>query len=304
MALKLGRLKVVRIGIEGTKGSAGTANVEVLAYDPVMNPDAGQFIQREPGFAYGGQFLGEIGASVGQLSFRTELRGNGTSGLDVGIAALLQGAGMKVTTGVYKPCTSVADQKCLTMDLFEDGMQKRLIGAMGDWSLTAEAGKPIYLDWTFSGIFSKAADAALPVVTHTAQPPMLAKSMTLTLGAYAAKVGRLTIAANNPVEMREDVTAAQGVAHYLIGPGRRYLVGMDSEAEAAATWDAYTLWAAKTTAALAIAISDGTVDVAIAAPVLQHTAPQAGLRGSLLTHQLLGQCCLSTGDDEISITPS
>jgi hypothetical protein len=299
--MKLGRRKIIQVSLEVTPGTAVPGAVNLLCYDPELNPEANE-IQREPSGAYGGQAKAERGPSIGTCKFKSELRSNGTTGLDVGLAACFQACGMKLTALVLAPATLLSDQKTLTIDYYADGRKKQLRGACGTYQLSGEFGKQVFVEFTFTGLFTSLADVALPAVTQTTQAPMLTKAAVLTIGAYVPKISKFSVNPNNKVEPREDITTAEGIAHYFVGPSRRYMVTMDPEVEVAATWDIEALWVAKTEAALSLKLSDGTVDVTIAAPKLQHTAPQEAARDSKSIHNLNGQCNANAGDDELTIT--
>ncbi|HUT58864.1 MAG TPA: phage tail tube protein [Phycisphaerae bacterium] len=299
---KLGRRKVIKVGIEDEKGQAVSAPaIDLLCYEPSINP-TDNTIQREPAGEFGGQAKAERGPSVGTCTVRTELRSDGQSALDAGLLVLFQGCGMKLADGVLSPVTAVADQKTVTIDVYEDGLKKRLYGAMGTWELSGESGKQVFVEFTFTGIFMSEADASLPATAHTAAAPMRAAAVTLDIGGHTPKVSRFTINPNNPVEAREDATAAEGIAHYIVGAGRRYVIGMDPEAEPTATWDINALWAGKDEKNFSLTLSDGIVDVTIAAPKLQQTAPQEALREGKLIHTMSAQCNADEGDDELTIS--
>ena len=301
---KLGRLKVIRVSAEAaeTKGLAVPGTTEMLVYDPTINPED-NMIQREPAIGFGGPYKAERGPSVGTVTFRVELRSNGTSTLDVGLLICLQGCGMKLTSGTLAPVTLVSDQKTITLDVWSDGLHERLYGAAGTFEMAGEWGKQVFLEFTFTGIYTKLADAVVPTTSHTAFAPMLAKAATMTLpAAKTPQISRFSINPNNPVEPVEDITAAEGVAYYMIGAGRRYVIGMDPLVEATATLDFRGLWIAKTESAFGLLLSDGLVDVTIAAPKVQFMPPQQADRDSKASYDLSGQCNIgAAGDDELTI---
>jgi hypothetical protein len=205
---------------------------------------------------------------------------------------------------VLSPATTVADQTCVTLDVWNDGLHERLSCAMGTYELTGEWGKQVFASFTFSGLYEKLADEAMPVPTHTAAKPMLTKAATLTLGAATPRISKFSINPNNKVEPLEDITKPEGVAFYLVGASRRFEIGMDPLVEATADVDYRGLWLAQTLSAFTLGLSDGTVDVTIEAPKVQIMPPQQADRESKASYDLKGQCNVDTGDDELTITTS
>ncbi|HUX16611.1 MAG TPA: phage tail tube protein [Phycisphaerae bacterium] len=300
--VKLGRRRIIRVALETTQGSPiAPATVELLCYDAKIQPDDNMIV-REPNGEYGGRAVSARGPATCTVTFTAELRGNGGTGLDAGLAVALQGCGIKQTTLVYTPLTDVASQKTITIDVWRDGHYERCYGAMGTFELAGEMGQRAMLNFTFSGLYAELTDEIVPTPSHTAMVPFRMAGGTLTLGTLSPKISRFSLNPNNPVEPREDIDADEGVGHYIIGPGRNWTVGMDPEDPAAATYDFRALWLALETAALSLLLTDGTTNVTIAAPVVQMMPPQEALRDSKLVYELTGQCCSSAGDDEVTIT--
>ncbi len=133
---------------------------------------------------------------------------------------------------------------------------------------------------------------------------MMTKAVTLSLGSFTPKCSKFSIEANNPVEPREDISdeAPEAIGYYYVGAPRKYTLGLDPEAEAVGTWDVHGLWKARTEGAFELVLSDGDVEVTIAAPKVQLLPPQEGERGSKFIHEIEAQCNMDEGDDEISIT--
>lgn len=300
--VKLGRRRVIRVILEAEQGTAidpGTA--ELLAYDAMIQPDDNMIV-REPGSGSGGRFTSERGPGTCTCTFRVELRGDGADALDAGIEVCLQGCAMTLAGAVYSPESVIATQKTISISIWRGGHYERCYGAMGDWELTGEFGKQVFLEFTFQGLYAIEADEALPVTAHSTEVPFRFAGATTTLGGLSPKISRVAISPNNPVEMRECGDAAEGVIHAMIGPNRNYTIGMDPEDPAAATFDFRSLWLAKTTAAFSMLLTDGTVNVTITAPKVQQMPPQEAQRDSKATFEMVGQCNTNTGDDELIIT--
>lgn len=302
MSVKLGRRRIIQVKLEAAKGTALEGDTHVLVYDPIINPED-TFQTRQPSGRSAGNAPGVVGEHKGKCTFKTELRSDGVNALNAGLEILLQCCGMKLAASVYKPCTAVTDQKTCTIDVYEDGLMKRLYGAMGTYNIAGEYGKQVFLELDFSGIWSAPTDVALPTPALAAQLPIRMASGVFTIGAETPKISTFGLNPNNEVVQREDITTASALAHYLVA-GRDPQVTMDMEAESVADHDAYGLWLAGTEAALSLLLTDGTVNVTIAAPKVQYKQVAAGDRDGKLTHDLTGQCNTNAdaGDDDFSIT--
>ena len=127
------RVKVLGAKVESTAGTAETltaSEAEILVFDPVMEPGESTFHQRTPSAPTMGHFPGIVGMKAGTLSCSVEVKGSGVGSTNPGWAVLLQGCGLSVATQTYTPVSSMASQKTLTLGLWEDGLYKRLKGAM------------------------------------------------------------------------------------------------------------------------------------------------------------------------------
>ncbi|HUX15933.1 MAG TPA: hypothetical protein VMW52_05635 [Phycisphaerae bacterium] len=273
----------------------------VLVAEPTITPDD-TFQRRQFSRAFLGNALGVVGEHTAHCRFRTELRSDGTSALDAGLLILLQACGLALDTGVLSPTSVVASQLTATIDLYEDGLLKRISGAMGNVELTGEFGKQVWCAFDFWGAWAEPTDAEMDEATPNTQTPLRLASAAFTLGAgHTPTVANLGINLNNQVVLRPDITAAAAVIHALITE-RDPVVTLDAEAALVATHDAYGLWLAGTPAALSLLLTDTDVNVTIAAPAVQYRQVAEGDREGVMTHDLTGQCNAVDGDDELTIT--
>jgi len=300
----LTRKKVVGAAAETTKGtsvlaSVTTALASTLTYDAKCSPqgmvDDGR---REPDGLYQGQIVAVPGKRVGQLTFRQELRHG-----DV-LMTLLTACGYKDATG-YKPVSSISDQKCLSMKVWEDGRMKAIIGAMGDCSIEWTHGGRVFANWTFTGVWQAPTDVAMPATAPvTSVTTLKAAGATLTVGGAAiGYVGSGRINLGNSVAMREDITSASGVIHAVI-ESRNPTVELDPEAATVANSDCYGSLLAGTAGALALVFTDGTATLTVGALKLQYTDIADSARGGRLVDAATFLCAASSGDDELSFAYS
>jgi YD repeat-containing protein len=295
----LGALKLMAISVETSKGTAVPGATNCLAYAPKIELEPANFIQRQFSKTHMGNGPGIVATRIGKCTFRTELRSGSTNALDPACLLILEACGWKLTSSTYAPSSTLTDHKTITIDLWENGRLKRLFGAAGTCKIEGEAGKPVYLNCTFTGLFAAVTDASPPSGTPSTRVPILLAGATIT---GAAAFSKLTIDDGNKVQPVEDVSAAgtSGIAYFAV-TGRDYTMTYDPESVLVATTDRYGLWIAGTPAAFSMLLSDGTVNVTIAGPALQCRQMASGDRHDILTDEITGQFNASSGDDELTI---
>jgi hypothetical protein len=300
--MKQGKLQLVRIGLEETPGTAVVPATELMCYEPALSRDD-TFIQREAAVGLAGPIAGIEGPRTGKATLRAHLRSDGAATLEAGCLALLQGCGLAHALGVLTPATALTDQKSLSVNHWADGVKQRLHGAMGDWTLEGESGKPVMLTAELSGLYTWEGAEAVPAAVISVRKPFRAESITLSLGGVDLVCSKFSLKANNPVEPREDVSSPEGILCFAVMAGRRYVLTVDPEVQAPGDWDPATIFEAETEAALSIVLSDGDVSLTIAAPDCQILPPNLGTRGGKLVWDNLQLQANNTGGaGEISLT--
>lgn len=301
--MKLGKKRLVRIGIEAVaKGTLSAAvTTECLCFDPEIKRDD-NYIAREGAMGLAGTMKGCRGPSTGKITIRRHLTGNGTTGLSAADTALLQACGMLLSTLTFTPETHVTAQKTISIECWRDGHHERLTGCMGTWSMECEAGKPIMMTYELSGKYASLADETTPTATVDKTLPFRGASATFSIGAEGTGISSFTLAANSPVEMREDIAAPDGFAYFFIGAGRKPTCTADPEVEASTDWDVAGISEAGTEGALSIIVSDGTTKLTIAAAACEILPPNVGTRGEKLVWDGLNiQINATTEDAEMSM---
>jgi len=301
----LTRRNIIKLKAETTKGTAIETDTYVLGFDAQMRP-AGDFVQRQPGAKYLGNVAGMPGNLGATLRFRAEMRGNGASAdFDAGLGACLTGCGFKLVGAVYSPSSDISVQKTLTMELYQDGLMKKMIGAMGTVRMAGEFGKQVFAEFDFTGVWQPQGDVAVPTASYASTIPPTLKGTTFTCPAgetpFVANVG---FDMQNTVVAVEDISKAGGISHYVITE-RDPIVTLDEQAELVATNDVYGAWLAGTEVALSLLVG-GTANnkFTFAVPKLQYREIVPGDREGKLVHDITGQCNISSGDDELTITCS
>jgi hypothetical protein len=99
----------------------------------------------------------------------------------------------------------------LTLYGYFDGKLHKLTGALGTFTITAEAGNYATAQFTFTGQYIAPADAAVPsgAVYETAQPPVV-ELAKLTIDGYAAVVNAFNYDQQNTVSPRPDMNSSDG----------------------------------------------------------------------------------------------
>ncbi len=305
MMLKKRRILAAKIETtEGTPESLAAGDAVFNVYDMVITPDIPMTERRGQGNL--SKLPSVPGARGGKITFSIDLHGSGNSGspIPAWASTFLPACDMLATGNIYSFASAHSDGKCLTMGAYEDGVFKSLAGAKGTFSLDGENGKPVKINFEFTGVWQPPTDVALITPTYpTIIPPRFA-SATLTLGSYAPIISMLKIAANNVVKLRQTVN---NVAAYLAAAitDRNANGSLDPESTSVAAHDAHGLWIAGTTAALSCVV--GTVagnTVTLAAPALQRTNVQPGDRDGLQIDTIDFELkrSVSLGDDELTIT--
>lgn len=298
----LSRRKELKVSVEvaTTKGTLVAGATVVTVYDLVIEPTS-EFIQRDPHATSCGHGDGALGPLLGRCTFSTELRGNLTGAIDVGLAVLLQGCGMTGTTA-HVPVSSPATQLSITLYAYIDGDLHALSGAMGTFTLSGTAGQRMMLDFEFQGVWVTVATASIPGSTYTAALPTLLRGSAFSVGALSPIVNTFSLAMNNVVVPREDVTSTTGIPHFIIAD-RDPVITIDPEAELVANNEAYDIWTAVTENAVSITLINTETTFTLTAPKAQITSITNGDRGGKKIHNMTLQCNTSgvSGDDDVSL---
>jgi hypothetical protein len=307
------RRRIFGCEVETTTGTAETiddASGAYNAYDVTHSPNI-EMVEREQSGTL--SRLDAIpGPRMGTLGLKTYLAGNGASGSPTWASTLLKACGFTNSGAVYSPDSD--GQDTLTMAALEDGRINTMAGCMGTFTWTFEAGKPAVSQWDFTGkLFEPQAQSLISPTRPTVTPPRFTAA-TLTLGGSAiGKTSQVTIAMNNNIVMREDVTADDDSSRSGDGTGYHaaYIVGrditvmMDPEAVAFVTKNWYEDWMDGDELALSLVLGgDSNNTITIAMPKLQPHNVQPGDRNGLMVDQITSKpnANSDTGDNEMTVT--
>lgn len=301
----LRRKRVLAAKIETTPGtpiSLSASDAVFNVFDSQITP-AIEFTPREGQSSFS-PLHGTLGAYGGTVTFSHELA-PGSGALPAWAATFLPACGWVATGSVYTPRTEApgTNVKTLTIGMYQDGVFKSIRGAMGTFVIRCESGKPVMLDFTFTGLWVAPSDVAIIAPTYPTLKPLRFVSAGVLIGAWAPKIATLTIDAGNEVILREDANDAAGYSTAL-ATGRRMTGSLTPESELIATKDYHGEWLSMVEQALAVVLSSGGIGWSIAAPKLQFTNVSESERNQVQIDTLEFQLNRSAaaGDDEMSLT--
>lgn len=300
------RRKLIGAAVESTSGTPETVSAALtntMAYDVKAQAeglyDEGE---RKPHGHYHGTVDAVLGAHVGKLTFRTELIFND------GLMTLLQGCGFTTSGGgasptVATPNSDLSAHKTLTFRIWEDGRYKVLAGAVGTFTLEAEAGGRVFANWDFSGIWQAPVDGAMPAFAPVTAQSYRAQAITLTVGGSALpQMDGFTLDAAREIEPRQTVTTASGLAHFLVSD-RQPTLTLAPEARLVAGHDAWGLLLAGTTAAVQIILTNpASKTLTIDAARAQRLSVTDDERDKKLVDSIELGLHNSAGDDDLKFT--
>jgi|GEM_PF-1882047 len=303
----LHRKRVIKVALEVTKGTKVAGTQALLVEDLDIKPEAEFAARNGAGTHLGHGAPGTLSGFTGTCTFKVELRGDGAgTGLEAGIAILLQAGGLKDATG-YKPCSVVADQKTLSIDVWEDGKKKGLAGAMGALKIEGESGKKVYLTCEFKGLWQAPVAEALPAFAPSTTTPLRLAGGTFTIDADPKKIskfeldfGAQVVAQPDPNDGGRATGYKTGISSFIITDFDPTL-SFDPEAELPSAYDLEGIWAAETEFAVALSLTDGTDTVTITVPKAQYKEVPEGEREGITVHEVTCQCNNDKGDDAFSI---
>ena len=298
----LTRKKVIQAKVEATKGTEESAGFsDGVVYDPLINPASEFEPRRGSGKYVGNAHPGVVQKRKGTFTCKTELRGNGTNAMDPFVSAMLQACWLKNTAETYQVNSDAANQKTVTIPVFEDGIKKVLYGAMGNVSIEAETGKRLMCNFEMQGLYKTVSDISLPSFSPNTNMPPLFASATFTIGGVAKRISRFSLNFNNDVQPLHDPAGLGGDKYYHIVDNDPTLE-FDLEAELVATYDIFGIWLAGTEAAVSIVVGSGAgKQITITIPKLQYREIPEGDRDGLQVCEAVGQCNHSSGDDAVAI---
>jgi hypothetical protein len=216
-----------------------------------------------------------------------DLTGNGASGLPAWATTFLPICGWTATGSTYAAVKTTGTTA--TIELYEDGLKRQMVGCRGTFRLRYTAGKGARVAFDIQGCFTGETDVAILAPTFPTVIPPVWKSGTCTINSVAQKLSTLEIDAGNDVIMREDPAASTGYRAAEI-VGRKPTITLDPEAVTVATQGWRTARDAGTEWALSVILGSAANNIiTVASSKFQARQVGRGSRNGLSTHAITGQ---------------
>lgn len=297
----LSKTKVVKIKIETTIGEYIATDQAVYFEDATMVQTA-TFIERPGTGVYRGHnYPGVIGELSGQFTGKTEMKGTGSGGCELGLAMLLQVCGLKQTAEVYQIHSDHTNDVTITIEMWESGRKKTLTGVSGTVKITGESGGRIICDFTLDGTWIAPTDETIPAFVPSTAKPFMNKGGTFTIATNAIKIATFTLDTGGVVIPRRDIAAASGIAYHM-NSDLQPMFSCDPEAHIVASYDFHGVWLAGTEAAISLVLTNGIDKCTITLPKVQAREVPESDRDGILIHDFNGQCNHDSGDDSVALS--
>jgi len=195
-------------------GGANAVLCTELSIEPIQSDE----VSRETIRSYLGNYDTLLANIRAQVTITVEMSGSGTKGTEPAYAPLLTSCGLsqnKVsgTSVTYAPISSGFDS--CTIIYNADGVQHKLTGCRGTFSLNCEVGSIPTITFVMTGIYNDVTDATMPACTFQNQedPLVFKKDNTsaFQFHGYAGALQSFTFDMNNDVVYRELVGGTKEV---------------------------------------------------------------------------------------------
>jgi hypothetical protein len=289
----------------GTPATLAAADVVANVYDLEIQPEIESFRrERLGGFSHNPSV---DGAEGGQVTFWTELHGDGANGAPAWADVFLASCGMPGSANVYKPSSdppegSGSATKLLTIGFYEDGLYKQLADAMGNVRFVLTNGQRGRVEFTYTGVWTAPTDVAMLATSSlpTEVPMRMLGSTTLIGGSTPPPVQEVVIDLGNEVILREDTEDAAGYHSALI-VNQDTRVTFNPEARKVADWNPHGVRKAKTATSLSVALTNSTDTATFAATNMTYLNVQGGNREGVQIDDIEAGIDYTSGGD-LSLT--
>jgi hypothetical protein len=284
------RRRVLALKLEATPGTAealSDSDTGIDARDVVLTPSVEK--EEVPGNGTVDSQKSQVGQKTASISFTTYLRNSAL------VRTALRACGLAMTgTGPYTftPVTLAGSDfgETATIAVYEAGYRRMLVGAMGDFTISASGGRVPVISFNFQAKYPVEADVTYPTpAIETPSRGTIWAGYSTTLDSTQLRLSRFSFSAGNQLYLRPDETSTEGILTTLIS-GRAPSVSLDPEAVLVATKAWYTKLIASDTMALAIPIGDTVTpaanSIAIAASAAELMDKQRGDRGEVMTDEM------------------
>tara|TARA_R100001509_G_scaffold14304_3_gene7303 strand:- start:7923 stop:8858 length:936 start_codon:yes stop_codon:yes gene_type:complete len=202
----------------GTDPTPTNAANAIVVRSLEITPFQSDVVERELVRGYMGNYQTLHANQRVEVTFEVEMAGSGTAGTAPAYGPLLKACGnsqtiVSSTSVTYAPVSSGFDSA--TLYFFQDGVQQKVTGARGSFSISAEVGAIPTISFTMVGLFNAPTDVANATPTYQNQAdPVLFKNGNTTsqeLFSFAGAVQSFSFDQNNQTVYRELVGGTKGV---------------------------------------------------------------------------------------------
>lgn len=189
----------------------------------------------------------------------------------------------------------------LTMVLNMDGVQHKMLGSYGTFTVNAEAGDYARIEWEFQGTFEDPTDVPMPVCNYEKSLPSQVELARLRMDSDYVIVNAFSYTQNNDIQVRPDVSSKEGYVGTRI-VSRNPEGGIDPEAELVANHDFWGKMgkAERMSFQMRVGTERGNT-VWFLAPSVQYTGLTYQDRNGIRTYDAQLKFSRVNGNDEFSI---
>ncbi len=215
------RLRALLVKDESSYGSdptaTGSANA-ILCTELSIEPIQSDEVSRDLVRSYLGNYDTLLANTRAQVTITVELAGSGAAGTEPHYGPLFTSCGMSQTfvssTSVtYAPISSGFDS--CTICYNADGIQHKLTGCRGTFSMSCEVGSIPTITFVMTGLYNAPTDTTMPTCTFQNQAdPLVFKqgnTSAFQFQSYAAALQSFTFDMNNEIVYRELVGGTKEV---------------------------------------------------------------------------------------------
>ncbi|MCO5157875.1 MAG: hypothetical protein M9945_14195 [Aquamicrobium sp.] len=189
----------------------------------------------------------------------------------------------------------------LTLVLNMDGVQHKMLGCFGTFSVSAEAGDYARIEWEFQGTFIDPTDVPMPICNYEKSLPSQVELARLRMDKDYIIVNAFNYTQGNDIQIRPDVSSREGYVGTRI-VSRAPEGGIDPEAEKVADHDFWGRMgdAERMTFQMRVGKDRGNT-VWFLAPSVQYTGLTYQDRNGIRTYDAQLRFSRVLGNDELCI---
>jgi len=222
----LTRRTVILAEREATYGTdpAMTGTDGILAFDVDINI-VGEVLKRDVMRDTLSQLPGVVGMKEVELTFKTEIKGNGLSGTGTAVPELdplLHGCGFATAaiTGTdlsYVLQSAESSMGSTALKVYKDGNLHKITGSRGTVKAMLEAGKYGVLEFSFKGLYNAVIASTIPDLSGlSANKPPVVYNASFVIDTFSPVCSKMEIDLANGVARNDDINATYGVNSFRI----------------------------------------------------------------------------------------